>query len=464
MADKYDYDELFQKRIVCLCLRDPVFMRDFYDVVDYKYLESEYLQTILKTAIELNQKYKQIPTQTLLIEEIRETCKRHKIKSNIAEEYIDHVNDLYRIELRDKEAIKERVIRFGRRQALKLALLDCADQIEKDEEFDKVQESISSALRVGMNNGQLGSQFFGSIMDIPKDISESGIYSPATKIPTGITSLDQAQIGGNGPGRRQVWAVMAPPGAGKSQFLVNTGSVAIRMGVPTVHITIGDMDELDCRLRYAARLTMLSMWEVSKNSDQFLKRGPKYDLQLDKYLRIKYYSGHTITMATIEAYLSRLVTIDCIKPGLVIIDYPDELRPYTDNDYQNMGRIYSEIGRLADDFDCLVWVASQIRRGGPGGGATDPSAVYTLDNIADSWRKAAKADGVVSFNQNVYERRNGYARLFQAKGRRANQIDVIPTKVDFSRSYIKEISGQDLEEYQEGFNKFYNDKVRKGRN
>jgi replicative DNA helicase len=247
-------------------------------------------------------------------------------------------------------------------------------------------------------------------------------------------------------GRGELWIVLGLTGAGKSQFLVNMGAQAVDQGKPVIHITVGDLDEVDVGIRYAARLTRLSMDDVISSTETYQERAKKLDAYLERYLRIKYYPSYSVTTPNIRSYVSRLIAKDNIRPGMIIIDYPDEFKPTKENDYQNMGDAYSQIGALAHDFNCACWVASQVRRWK----AEKDTDVITMNDIADSWRKAAKADGIVTFNRTSRERQWNMARLYVDKVRRGRSDFTIDLVADFERCYIAQADEEDIKRFKQG--------------
>ena len=436
----YEYSEKFQRRIAALCLQDISFLRDYYDVIDPKYFDFDYLSSIVRVCTGLVEKHNELPSSAVLIEEMKDFCTKYKIGRDEQREIIDKIEELYGLPVRDTEAIKNRVIRFGKRQALKLAVLEVADLVDKDSEFDRAIEIVGGALAVGENANKLGMQLFGNFSKLPKIANESSTYGKKVKIPTNLKTLDNCVWGG--PGCGEVWVLMGLPGSGKSQTLVNFGAAAINRGFPVAHVTIGDLDEVDVSIRYAARLSGYSMSEVITETDRYMRRAKKLDALMDRYLRVKFYPSSTATPATVRAYLQKLWIVDDIRPKMLIIDYPDEFRPYTDNDYQNMGRIYSELMAIAAEFGCLTWVASQVRRWRP----EKDGDVIMMDNIADSWKKAAKADGIVSITKTYEEHKRQRARIWIDKVRRGHSQELVRVAIDWSMCYLRQLTEEEAEE------------------
>lgn len=441
-AVTYEYAEGFQKRIAALCLQDPTFLKDYEDVIDPRYFDFEYLTSITRVAMELVSKHNEVPSRATLIESLKEFCSRYKVSAHVVEDYLQRVIELYKIDLVDASSVKERVIRFGQRQALKESVIEIIELIDNDSQFERSLDLIQRALQVGQTTKDLGLRLYGHFCELPGLIARTGRHDKSKKIPTMIADFDHAIHGG--PGRKEVWAVLGLPGVGKSQWLVNVGAVALLLGFSVIHVTVGDLDEEDVCVRYAARLTHLPMIDVVNNVQEYQRKAQKLDQYLDRYLRIKYYPSHGLTIPALRAYIAKIITIDGISPDMIIVDYPDEFRPEMDNDYTNMGRIYSGLGGIAAEFDAVMWVASQVQRWSPAG----EEDYITQANVADSWRKAHKADGIISLNQTVDEYHRNRARIWLDKVRRGRKHLLIPVLADLTKCYIRQLLDEEIEAEQ----------------
>jgi KaiC/GvpD/RAD55 family RecA-like ATPase len=438
VPESYAYSEDFQQRIVALCLKDPVFIRDYEDVVDPKFFDYDYLSSIVRVALEHVTKHNEIPAKATLLEDLKDFCSTYKISPVDAQEMFDKVRDVYAVDLIDPESVKERVVRFGKRQALKSSVMQIVDIIDNDAEYDRANELVQDALKVGHNTHDLGIQGYGQFQELPSMIAQSGAHDKKRKVPTLFSTFDTNTMGG--PGRKELWVVLGLPGVGKSQWLVNIGAAALNQGFSVAHLTIGDLDQVDVFGRYGARLTHLPIRDVIDNTDVYKRRAKKLDQYLERYLRIKYYSSGTLTCAMIRAYLSRLITVDGITPDLLLLDYPDKMKRLNDNDYTNMGMIYTGISGIVGDFDLLSWAASQVQRWSPKG----EEEYITQDNVADSWRKAHEVDGLITFNQTVAEYKRGRARGWVDKVRRGIKHFMVHLQCDFAMSYIREMTESEI--------------------
>jgi hypothetical protein len=424
----YQFGESFQYRVAALILRDPTFLRDYQDVINPKYFEYPSITSIIRLGVDSYNKHNQVPTKDTLLKKLEDFCISFKINDTERSTYVEAIDRVYSIDLSDSEIVRDDVIRFGKDQALKSGILEAVELIGKPDKYDKIRDIFNKALTVGTNTNDLGINFFQNLNNIASIIKKTN--SPENKIKTLIPLFDVMTQGG--PSRKEIWAVMGLPAVGKTQFLVNLGAAAITQGFTVVHITIGDMTEEDIFVRYASRFTFISTDEVLRLSEGFLRRIDKFKQYTDRYLKIKYYPSATVTPETIRSYLSKLQTVDGVQLALVIVDYPDEFKPYCDDTYQNGGKQYSELSKITSDFNVLMWVASQVGRSN----LKNPDDIVRMTNIADSWKKAMKVDGLCSLNQTIDEYKANLVRLWLDKVRRGSRFALIDLEVDYSMSTL----------------------------
>lgn len=447
MSDKqtYGYTPEFQVQIGALILRDQTFMREYEDIIDPTYFDIEELSSIVRIGREYILKYNDLPTRATLLQEIQDHCVRYHIDKAEVKSLVAYVEAIYadQIHALNGEVVRERVTRFGRRQSVRQGILKVVDLIETDGGLDQAADIMQDALRVGYATNTMGFDFYANAARLPEIAAANMTVSHCIK--TLIPTLDEKTMGG--PGRGEVWVMLGLSGHGKSQWLVSMGAAALKQNIPVLHVTVGDLDEDDVAFRYACNMTRCTQWDIIKNSEVFNQRVQKL-AKHKNYLRIKYFDPGVPTVAHIRALISKIHTVDGIKPGMLIVDYPDEMKVEGDP-YEGMGKIYSELKVLAKQYNMVCWVASQVHRwkatGEPNGD------VLRMNNIADSARKVHKADGIISINQSVEENDSGFARLWCDKVRRGKREFKVCVEVDFAMSRIwqsKHLSFSDFKEQE----------------
>lgn len=434
---KYQYDRGFQERIVALVLREPAFVHDYEDVVDPAYFEAESLGIISRLALEFFRKTNEIPNRDTLRETLKDYCQEYRVGERVLGEVETDIDTVYKIDLSNVQAVRDRVIRFGQRQALRSAVLEIADLVQKDDEYDRAREIIGRALHVGTGARELGVHLGTDLLRLPQMAAES-TYAVANKVPTYWPTFDKYTSGGMG--RKEVWIFAALSGIGKSTCLVQLGVSALTAGHAVLHYTVGDLDEVDVELRYASRMTGCTIPEIITNDPKFQARATaraKYNTNL----WVKHYSSGQATMGQVRSHISKLVHVKNFHPGVIIFDYPDEMKIGEDL-YRDLGQIYGDFQAICHDYNSLGIAASQVDRFAP----KRENEIIRMEHVDHSKLKYAKCDGFVSINQTIAERKAGKARLWVDKTRRWGSHYLIELDVDYAQSRMTEAREVQYEE------------------
>ena len=421
----------FQLRIAAMMVQDPAFLKAHRDAVQASYFESASTATIVRTVLDYFDKHSEVPDRVSMINSIRAYAYTTKMREEQETSIIQTAEALYDVSIPGMSHAREEVIKFGQTQSMKKAIFDCVDVLKKGGDVSECRELVNKATLVGHDLADLGVNVHEAMTNLPSVLQRS--HEDRIRIRTNFRSLDRFTLGG--PCQKEVWMVLAQSGGGKSVFLTNIGAVAIKAGIPVVHFTIGDLDEIDVLHRYAARLTGTPMHQIVHDPGAYLAKVSTKSWSLRPfYLRVKYFPSGRPTTDTLRAYLSRLKTVEGISPGLVIVDYIDELAMPSDDAYVSGGLNFQGLQQIKDDFRCLVWTASQVNRWRP----QSKNDVIRMDNIADSSRKNWKADGIVTYNQTFEEYQAGVARLWIEKVRRGEKFKLINLRTEFSKMWFYE--------------------------
>jgi len=408
------YGKNFQEILVQLIFDDRPFADQIMEVLDVNFLELEYLRVFVNKIIEYRAKYNIHPSAQALgsifntdLESESEVIQRQ------VREYFRKIQIQ---EPTDTDYVKAQSLDFCRKQNLKKAMMKSVALLQTCS-FDEISKTINDALKLGSDNN------FG--YDYLADFEERFKPKHRNPVTTGWDEMDDITSGGLG--RNELGVVIAPTGAGKSMVLVHLGVQALREGKNVIHYTLELQDTVVAN-RYDSCLTGLPLTEIKSFKDEILEEVKK----VQGSLIIKEYPTKSASTNTIKAHLEKLRKRG-IKPGMIIVDYGDLLRPTVvrKEKRNELESIYEEMRGISNEFDCPVWTASQTNRSGLN------AEVVTMESISEAFSKCFVADLIFSVSRTVEDKQANTGRIFIAKNRNGPDGMVYPIFMDTSNVRIK---------------------------
>ena len=210
------------------------------------------------------------------------------------------------------------------------------------------------------------------------------------------------------------------------------GVQALKENKNVVHYTL-ELQDTVVASRYDSCLTGYPLSDLGSFKDEIFEEIK--DIQ--GRLIVKEYPSKSASTNTIRAHLSRLVKKG-IKPGMVIIDYGDLLRPLVNRKEKRneLESIYEEIRALSSEFECPFWTASQTNRSGLN------MEVITMEQISEAFSKCFVADFIFSVSRTIEDKQKNQGKMFIAKNRNGPDGIVYPIFMDTSNVSIKVLDKQ----------------------
>jgi replicative DNA helicase len=232
-----------------------------------------------------------------------------------------------------------------------------------------------------------------------------------------------------GLGSKELAMVVAPPGVGKSLYLVNQGVQALIDGHNVLYISL-EMSEDKIAQRFDSIMTLVPQAKLKDPKHQLTvkERLDKFQTVFKGKLVIKEYPTLMASVNTIRSLLVQLKNHNDFVPQIIIIDYLELLRSTRDiqHEYQAQQRIAEELRGLAMEQDILIWTATQTNRQGR------MRSIITDVELGDSYGKIRPCDFSMSLNQTEEEFDNGMMRVYIMKSRNGVPRFTVPAKVDYN--------------------------------
>tara|TARA_R100001086_G_scaffold192515_4_gene109745 strand:- start:2061 stop:3707 length:1647 start_codon:yes stop_codon:yes gene_type:complete len=398
-----DFNVGFQRHILAMVARVPGFAVRCRDVLDPDYFDSDAHRLVAAAVLEHVDRFRDsLPS----IETLAQGCR--DLAGDEDAEVIDAaIREIYEDEVHDTEAVEERVIRFGKRQAMVNAVIAGASEIERGR-LDRVESLVREAQLVGESVLDLGQDFRAEV-ESRVDRYLNPEIEVAEKIPTGVRHLDYLLEGGLRRG--ELGVILAPPKRGKSTVLINFGfgALASLEGLTVVHYSC-EMSASVVSRRYDDRLLGEMVRQRRSDPEAFVAKLRQRVAMVHGQLFVRDYPTRSATPATLRAHLTQL-TARGYPPDVVIVDYGQILRATErrKGDFRHeQASIYEDLRAIAGEFGCVVWSAVQANR------ASLEKDTITMADVSEAFEIAAVCDAMIALCQTPDERLDNICRLFAA--------------------------------------------------
>ncbi len=427
----YDFSDNIQRGILYFLKSDKDFYLQIVNLVKPDHFEYPSHARIFTTVRNYYEKYGKLPTDEFILQDVKDKLGSRESVSDYDDE-LTYINGLDEATISNSEYMLDIVETFAKKEAMKSAIAESISLVQEDR-MEEVEALVKEALLIH-RDVDTGQDYFSDIhMRWDRTFNEE----KKEKYKTVLPSLDRSLEGGLG--KKELAMVVAPPGVGKSLYLVNQGVQAMMEGQKVLYVSL-EMSEDKIAQRFDSVTTLVPQFKLKDPSSQltvkerlemFKERFPGSDLV------IKEFPTGQASSNTVRNLLVQLQNYDEFSPDLVIIDYLELLRPVRDIDkeYQAQQRIAEEIRGVAMEFNILVWTATQTNRQGR------MVTVITDAELGDSYGKIRTCDFAMSLNQSEEEFDNGVMRAYVMKSRNGRPRFCVHMGVDYGTLRMTEIEG-----------------------
>lgn len=419
MSEVESFEKLgrsYQEKVLQALFEDPQYAEMMTDVFEGEYFTYTHLQRLAEVFFDYRGQYKEFPSIDVAAMRLQqEHGEGDPAMMTMASDFI---NRMKTTPLNgDKGWIQESSLEFCKRQKLIQAVGKCLEQIE-GKRYDAIAGTIREALDKGSprDHGH----------DYADEVDSRAEKSVREPLSTGWPVLDKYLNGGWE--RKTIATFIAPTGAGKSMFLVNSACALVEQGLNVLYVTL-EMADYKIGLRADSWYSGMAIDDVSKER---AKVKAAISERAKGRLIIKEWPVKRATVDTIRSHVQRLIQTKGFKPDAILVDYPDLLRStksYGEKRHELEGN-YEELRGLAQELNCVMIVADQTNRGG-----LDLELV-TIANIAEAYSKATVCDLIMTVSRTQEDKMNGTGKLYIAKSRLGTDGIVLPFGLNTSKNIV----------------------------
>ena len=210
----FSFTSTIQEKILALVWTDSTYFRLYSECVKPKYFHKAIHIDLCRILMSYYEKYNCPPTKDVFIQEVYSMCERNRTKHKLQDDYLDCIDRMSGMEFNDYDFLKDKIIEFGKKQAMIEAIMESAEIIEKNSSdcYHQVSELIQKAQMVGEDSVNLGTNYWDNYEERIRGYSTK--EDVIERFTTGMGELDTALNGGIG--RTEMAVILAPPGRGKA--------------------------------------------------------------------------------------------------------------------------------------------------------------------------------------------------------------------------------------------------------
>jgi len=424
----YDFSENIQRGILYLLKSNKDFYLQIVNLVQPEHFEFPSHAKIFERVRSYYEKYGKLPTDDFIVQDIKPTLTTRESVSDYEDE-LSYINNVDTSTVGNTDYMLDLVENFAKKEAMKAAIADSISLI-KENRMDEVEALVKKALLIN-RDVDTGQDYFADVMGRWDRIFNK---KQEEKYKTFLPGINKSLEGGLGS--KELAMVVAPPGVGKSLFLVNQGVHSMIEGRKVLYISL-EMSEDKIAQRFDSVMTLMPQFKLKDPANQltvkerlemFKKEFPGSELV------IKEFPTGQASINTIRNLLVQLKNYEEFEPDLLIVDYLELLRPTREiqQEYQAQQKVAEELRGVSMEHNFLVWTATQTNRQGR------MVKIITDAELGDSYGKIRTCDFAMSLNQSEEEFDEGRMRGYVIKSRNGRPRFTVPMEVDYGTLRMSE--------------------------
>lgn len=396
-----------------------------FENFEKRFFKNENLKTLFEIGCAYWKRYEKCPSETQMISFLNNERYTER-KASLSKDYSSVMQ--FKEEDFDEKYVHDILIKFTKMRQIYFTMLDQFDDIEQKGEIGDCLARFEKIVQLDMIS-DLGTEYFSNIENHCNDL-----ISIDAREPFGFRELDKLTYGGL-PTKNEACMVviMAQPGLGKSQFMMNIAYNWTMKGKNVLVISL-EMSESMYSRRFDGLFADLNVNRLKENVGLLRLKISQIKQKLNNtQLRIKEFPTGTCSASMIKQYLKKLKRNGFV-PDLICVDYLNIMRPNSTNAnmglYEKCARISEELRAISCEMKIPLCTAIQANRSGNGGGYA--GADIDMSNVSESSGITATADALFALYQLEGEREQGVINLKVLKNRLGGFVG---STVKFSVNY-----------------------------
>lgn len=437
-----------QLRICAAMVQDHTNFMLYRDVIQPEYFEHAVMADIIRMVVGFHEKYDRLPTGDELGQQMIDLLADDGRKP--VDQYVEMLERVIMLEGAFDFA-RDKAIDFAKHQAMANAILSGVELLKK-RKYERIEESIRDALKVGDVLMDLGVDHFADL-DARLKRRREGADRLSLAIPTGLAEVDCYLGGGIAP--TEMGIIMAYTKVGKTITSINIGEGALTAGHNVAHIVMeGGQDTIQAG--YDSKIAGVPKRQLKEYEAEVKEAYTRFFANSRHgRLFIKHFTTNTCSARTIETYLHQLRLLDNFIPGLLIIDYlglmvmgdraaGSKLMGHMYHKY--VGEMAKEVMELGQRYGYASWLIHQSTRQQEGvvndegerKGRQQKKTLRMSDSSA-SLEPMQHATLVITLNQTDAEAEAGRIRIYLAGTREGGMGKTCEFGIDKEKTRIYEL-------------------------
>ena len=305
-------------------------------------------------------------------------------------------------------------------------------------DVSKIMPQLEDTMKISVSD-DVGIEYFENLNNHIVEMTTKEV-----RIPFLWKTWDMYTYGGIPENDACLFVIMAQPGLGKSQMMMNIGYNWLMQDKNVLMVSL-EMSQKMYSARMDALFADIGVNEIKDNTDKLAKRVGAIKLaHPHSRLQIKQYSPNEFNANKLKNLLEKLEKTKGFKPDLIIVDYLNIMGTngpsYGMKLYERIGMITKELRAVSVETKIPILTATQANRGN-GGYAADDS--ISMDNTSESSAINMDADCLFALFQGKGDRQSGILHIKILKNRLGGFVDrTFIMTVDYTTLKITQNDGQ----------------------